>query len=94
MVGSEVTGPGPSLPDGRTLLLVDLSLHVEVDAGNDDVRQDVECARAVEDHRIVEGYPLGDLHHPAGKEVRNPATGQQNSATYRMMMRLVLQTAR
>lgn len=52
--------PGLFFP--RTILLVDLRLHVEVDTRDDQVGDDVERAHAVEDSRIVERYLLGDLH--------------------------------
>jgi hypothetical protein len=48
---------------GRTLLLVDLHLDIEVDAGDEQVANDVEGAHAVEDHRVVEGDLLANLHH-------------------------------
>lgn len=48
----------------RTIFLVDLLLHVEVDARDDDVGDDVESAHAVQDIRVVERYLLGDLHKP------------------------------
>jgi hypothetical protein len=47
----------------RTLLLVDLHLDVEVDAGDEQVADDVESAHAVEDGRVIEGDLLADLHH-------------------------------
>jgi hypothetical protein len=49
--------------DGRTLLLVDLHLYVKVDAGDEQVADDVESAHAVEDHRVLEGDLLANLHH-------------------------------
>jgi hypothetical protein len=48
----------------RTILLVDLLLHVEIDAGNDYVGDDVERAHAVKNVRIIERHLLGDLHKP------------------------------
>jgi len=47
----------------RTLLLVDLQLDVEVDAGDEHVADDVESAHGVKDGRVVEGDLLADLHH-------------------------------
>ena len=47
----------------RTLLLVDLQLDVEVDAGDEHVADDVESAHSVKDGRVVEGNLLADLHH-------------------------------
>lgn len=43
---------------GPTVLLVDLLLDVEVDAGDDDVGDDVERAHAVEHIRVIERYLL------------------------------------
>jgi hypothetical protein len=48
----------------RTILLVDLLLYVEIDAGDDYVGDDVECAYAVKNVRVIEGHLLGDLHKP------------------------------
>ncbi len=48
----------------RTILLVYLRLHVEVDACDDDVGEHVEGAHAVEHIRILKGHLLGDLHKP------------------------------
>lgn len=48
----------------NTLLLVDLGLDIEVDAQNDHVGHDVQSPDAEEHIRVVEGNPLGDLHHP------------------------------
>ena len=48
----------------RTILLVDLGLDVEVDAGNDDVGYDVEGAHAVEHIRVIEWDLFRDLHKP------------------------------
>jgi hypothetical protein len=48
----------------RTILLVDLRLHVEVDTGDDQVGDDVEGAHGVQHVRVIEGYLLGDLHEP------------------------------
>jgi hypothetical protein len=53
---------GESRDRVRTILLVDFLLHVEVDAGDDDVGGDVERAHAVENVRVVKRYLLGDLH--------------------------------
>lgn len=47
----------------HTPLLVDLHLGVEVDAGDQQVANDVEGAHAHEDVRVVEGDLLADLHH-------------------------------
>lgn len=47
----------------RTLLLVDLELDVEVDAGDEHVADDVESAHGVKDGRVLEGDLLADLHH-------------------------------
>jgi hypothetical protein len=47
----------------HTLLLVDLHLDVEVDAGNDQVADHVEGAHAVQDVRVLEGHLLAGLHH-------------------------------
>jgi hypothetical protein len=46
-----------------TLLAVDLRLHVEVNAGNDKVGHDVECANSHQDVGVLEGHLLRDLHH-------------------------------
>lgn len=46
-----------------TLLLVDLRLHVEVDAGNDQVGHNVECADSHQDVGLLERHLLGNLHH-------------------------------
>lgn len=47
----------------HTLLLVDLDLDVVVDAHNDQIAQNVEPTDAVKDIWVLEGHPLGDLHH-------------------------------
>jgi len=47
----------------RTLLLVNLHAHVDVDAGDDQVAEDVQPAHAVEDIRIFERHLLARLHH-------------------------------
>jgi hypothetical protein len=64
-------GSGESRDRVRTILLVDFLLHVEVDAGDDDVGDDVERAHAVENVRVVERYLLGDLHEPPTRQVSN-----------------------
>lgn len=46
-----------------TLLLVDLELNVEVDAGDNEVAANVDGANKVEHVLIFEGDLLGDLHH-------------------------------
>lgn len=46
-----------------TLLRVDLHLHVEINAQDDEIGYDVENADAQKDLRIFEGYLLGYLHH-------------------------------
>lgn len=48
---------------GRTFLLINLRLDVEVDADNEDIAEHVERAHTVEDHGIVEGDLLARLHH-------------------------------
>ena len=47
----------------HTPLLVDLHLGVEVDAGDEQVADDVERAHAHEDVGIFKGDLLADLHH-------------------------------
>lgn len=47
----------------HTPLLVDLHLGVEVDAGDEQIANDVESAHAHEDVRVFEGDLLADLHH-------------------------------
>ena len=47
----------------HTPLLVDLHLGVEVDAGDEQVADDVERAHAHEDVGVLEGDLLADLHH-------------------------------
>lgn len=49
---------------GHTILLVDLSLNVKVDARNDEIGNNVEGADAIENVRVIEGNLLGDLHEP------------------------------
>src|SRR3569833_1071851 len=48
---------------GRTLLLVDQRLDIEIDADDDQVADDIDCADRGEHSRIVERYLLGHLHH-------------------------------
>jgi hypothetical protein len=49
--------------NAHTPLLVDLHLGVEVDAGDEQVADNVQRAHAHEDVRVVEGDLLADLHH-------------------------------
>lgn len=44
-----------------TVLLVDLQFAVEVDAEDDQVRRDIECAEAVYDVRVFHRNLLGQL---------------------------------
>jgi hypothetical protein len=46
-----------------TLLAVDLGLHVEVNAGNNEVGHDVECANSHQNVGVLEGHLLRNLHH-------------------------------
>ena len=48
----------------RTLVLVDLHLDEEIQAGNDQVAGNVESAAHVEDIGVFEGNLLGELHRP------------------------------
>lgn len=46
-----------------TLLRVDLLLHVEVDADDDHVGDNIQCSNGQQDLWILEIYFLRDLHH-------------------------------
>ena len=76
----------------RTILLVDLRLHVEVDARDDDVGHNVQCAHAVEHIGVIKWDLFRDLHKsPAWALEIGPvymcATAEEDA--YRMMTRLV-----
>jgi len=61
----------------RTFLLVDLDLDVQVDAGDDDIAEDIDGAHQVEDVGVVEGDLFGNLHHPEDDdEIHSVATRQ------------------
>ena len=47
----------------RTFLLIDLHAHVDVNAEDDQVAEDVERSHAVEDVRVIERHLLARLHH-------------------------------
>lgn len=47
----------------RTFLLIDLHAHVDVNADDDQVADDVECSHAIKDVGIIERYLLARLHH-------------------------------
>jgi hypothetical protein len=74
----------------RTILLVDLLLDVEVDAGDDDVGHDVERAHAVQDIRVIERDLLGDLHKPPMSTLVFDAGKYESRESYKMMTRLEL----
>jgi hypothetical protein len=76
----------------RTILLVDLLLDVEVDAGDDDVGDDVERAHAVQDIRVIKWDLLGDLHKPPMSALVSGRVCHQEREAYKMMTRLVLRT--
>ena len=66
----------------RTVLLVDLSLDVEVDAGDDDIGEDVERAHAVENIGVVKGHSLGDLHEsPTIRSAYGPQRDRSESGS-------------
>lgn len=69
----------------RTPLLVDLHLDVEVDAGDEQVADDVEGAHAVKDGRVVEGDLLADLHHHKDDHEVGAALPGQYGGSSRML---------
>lgn len=49
--------------ESLTLFLIDLHLNIVIDANNNDVGYDVECANCCEHSWVIEGDLLRDLHH-------------------------------
>ena len=47
-----------------TFLRINLHPDVEVDAHDDEIAEDIECAHSHEDVGIIEGDLFRDLHHP------------------------------
>jgi hypothetical protein len=74
----------------HTILLVDLLLHVEVDASNDEVGNHVKGADGIEDIGVIEGDLLGDLHKPPAPSLVFNQESKRLIETYRMMTRLEL----
>jgi len=59
-----------------TVLLVDLQLAVVVDAQDDEVGNDVECAEAVDDVGVFHGDLLGQLDQEEDDDQVGAALGQ------------------
>ena len=74
----------------RTVLFVDLSLDIEVDAQDDHVGEDVKGAHAIENVWVIEGDLLGDLHKPSEEISDTNHDKERSRKTYRMMTRLEL----
>jgi hypothetical protein len=55
---------------GLTILFVDLLLDIEVNAGDDDVGDDVERAHAVQHIRVIKRNLLRDLHKSPRRRIR------------------------
>jgi hypothetical protein len=47
----------------HAFLLVDLTLNVQVDTEDQDIREDVYGPDAIQDHRVLEVDLFRDLHH-------------------------------